>query len=221
MALSDGAKDNAPPPNLIKRPEYSGKGVLVDAGGFVDKLRFFDLLYSAIKATDARAFGDHVSLKDALAVLQRLCRSATFDKSAKIILIGNGGSSAIASHIATDFSKNGGLRTIAFNDAPTLTCLGNDYGISEIFAKQLEFYAFPKDLVIIVSSSGKSPNIVRAAEQAFTMGLDLVTLSGMNPDNVLRRKGMLNFFVPAKDYGLVEIAHLALLHSIVSVKGDL
>jgi D-sedoheptulose 7-phosphate isomerase len=218
MSVLNGAKDAEPPPNLANGHDYQGRGAFVDDGGIGEYLGFFLLLYNAVKSTNARAMGERIELTDGIERLSELCRTATFDKPSKIILIGNGGSSAIASHIATDYSKNGGMRTIAFNDAPTLTCLGNDFGIDEIFAKQLQFYAFPGDTVIIVSSSGKSGNILRAAEQAFTMGLNLVTLSGMNPDNALRGKGALSFYVPARDYGLVELAHLALLHSIVSTQ---
>ncbi|MCR4297493.1 MAG: SIS domain-containing protein [Gallionella sp.] len=214
MALSE----NAPPMNPIVKSEYMGKGVMIDDGGIGSALMFFLLLYNAAKATNVREYGETVDLAEGLRILRKLCLNATFEKPNKVILIGNGGSSAIASHMAADYSKNGGIRAIAFNDAPTLTCLGNDFGIDEIFAKQLEFYAHQGDVVIIVSSSGHSGNILRAAEQAFVMGLDLVTFSGMNPDNVLRNKGRLNFYVPAKDYGLVELAHLALLHSIVSVQ---
>ena len=214
MALNE----NSPPPNAVHGTEYQGRGAFVDDGGIGSAQMFFQLLYNAVKATQVRRLGVSATLQEGMFALRGLCERASFDTQRKVILIGNGGSSAIASHIATDYSKNGGMRAIAFNDAPTLTCLGNDFGIDEIFAKQLEYYAHVEDVVIIVSSSGHSGNILRAAEQAFSMGIDLVTFSGMNPDNVLRKKGALNFYVPARDYGLVELAHLALLHSVVSVQ---
>ena len=221
MELSEGAKDAGQDGTAgvaLGAKYYIGNGSMIDDDSILDAERFFSLLHIGLKSTQAR-FGDKkVPLLDGLSELRSLCLKASFDRTNKVILIGNGGSSAIASHIATDYSKNGGIRTIAFNDAPTLTCLGNDFGIEAIFAKQLEFYALPGDVVIIVSSSGHSGNILRAAEQAFSMGLDLVTFSGMNQNNVLRQKGSLSFFVPAKDYGLVELAHLALLHSVVSVR---
>ena len=84
----------------------------------------------------------------------------------KIIFIGNGGSAGIASHLAIDFSKNGGLRALAFNDPSALTCLGNDLGYENVFAKQLEFHARPGDLLIAISSSGTSPNILSAVKEA-------------------------------------------------------
>src|SRR3990167_3773065 len=176
--------ENSPPPNAAHVTEYMGRGAFVDDGGIGSAQVFFQLLHNAVKATQVRRLGDQATLSEGLIVLRGLCARASFDTQRKVIFIGNGGSSAIASHMATDYTKNGGMRTIAFNDAPTLTCLGNDFGIDEIFAKQLEYYAFPGDTVIIVSSSGKSGNILRAAEKAFEMGLDVVTFSGMNPDNV-------------------------------------
>ncbi len=221
MALSEGAKGAGQEGTaglVLGAKYYVGNGSMIDDDTILDAEKFFSLLHIGLKATQARWVDKTVPLLAGLIELRRLCLKASFDGKNKVILIGNGGSSAIASHIATDYSKNGGIRTVAFNDAPILTCLGNDFGIDAIFEKQLEFYALPGDVVIIVSSSGHSGNILRAAEQAFLMGLDLVTFSGMNPNNILREKGILSFFVPAKSYGIVEIAHLALLHSVVSVK---
>lgn len=138
-------------------------------------------------------------------------------KGRRVIFIGNGGSAAISSHMAVDWTKNGGIRSMAFSDAPTMTCLANDLGYANVFAKQLEFYAIPGDLVIITSSSGKSPNVLAAARAANALGLDSVRLTGMDPENKLRQGGRLNFYVPSGDYGLVELTHLAILHSVVSV----
>ena len=135
----------------------------------------------------------------------------------KVIFIGNGGSASICSHMATDWTKNGGIRTVSLPDAPMITCLGNDFGFENVFAKMLSFYAHQGDLVIIISTSGTSPNIRAAAQEANKLGLDSVTFSGMDPDNPLRRNGRLRFYVPSGDYGLVELSHACLLHSIVSV----
>src|ERR1700744_2266039 len=88
------------------------------------------------------------------------------DAGNKVIFIGNGGSAGIASHLAIDFSKNGGMRSLAFNDAAALTCLGNDLGYENVFATQLDFHARPGDLLIAISSSGLSPNILRAVAVA-------------------------------------------------------
>lgn len=208
---------NAPPENKVQSAEYQGRGVFVDETGCSTLDAFSNVLHTAVLKTQVRSHQINLDLNDTIFYLRHKCRE-THKAGRKIIFIGNGGSSAIASHMAVDFSKNGGLRAIAFNDAPTLTALANDYGQESIFSKQIEYYADKGDLIIIVSSSGRSPNILQAAEQTFAQGIDLVTFSGMNADNVLRRKGMLNFWVPATDYGIVELAHLTLLHSIISIQ---
>lgn len=209
---------NDPPINKkLGVSHYWGRGSFVDEGGVCGETMFFNLIHEATLKTECVISGDKKKLYEAIAAIRKLCIDAT-KNNRKCIFIGNGGSSGIASHMAVDWTKNGGIRAIALNDAPTLTCLANDFGYSEVFAKQLEYYAQSGDVVIIVSSSGFSENILRSAEQAFEMGLDLVTLSGMNPENVLRRKGNISLYVPAIDYGVVEISHLSILHSVVSAK---
>ena len=137
----------------------------------------------------------------------------------KIIFIGNGGSAGIASHLAIDFSKNGGLRALAFNDPSALTCLGNDLGYENVFAKQLEFHARPGDVLVAISSSGKSPNIINAVKMARERGCKVVTYSGFSENNDLRRTGDVNFYVRGQDmeYGFVEVAHLALCHAVLDI----
>ena len=130
----------------------------------------------------------------------------------KVIFIGNGGSAAIASHQAVDLWKNGGIRAIAFNDASLLTCVSNDLGYEYVFEKPIEMFADEDDLLIAISSSGRSPNILRAVERAKAKCCNVVTLSGFRPDNPLRSKGQFNFYVASDSYGFVEISHLALCH---------
>lgn len=125
----------------------------------------------------------------------------------KAILAGNGGSAAIASHCAVDFTKNAGIRCVNFNEADLITCFANDYGYERWVEKALEFYADDGDVVILISSSGKSPNIIKAAEFARTKGLKVVTFSGFSSDNPLRRLGRLNFWVDSRAYNIVEMTH--------------
>lgn len=135
----------------------------------------------------------------------------------KVIFIGNGGSNAVASHMAADISKNGGVRAVAFNDLPTITMLGNDYGYENVFSKQLEFYGFGGDVLVAISSSGGSKNILNAAIKAKEKDIRLFTFTGMvrTAQNELKKMGELNFVVPSTDYGIVEIAHLSLIHSVI------
>jgi len=138
----------------------------------------------------------------------------------KIFFIGNGASAAISSHMATDFWKNGGMRAMAFNDGSLLTCMGNDYGYACVFEKPLEMFADSGDLLIAISSSGRSENILRGADAARAKGCGIVTMSGFAPDNPLRGLGDCNFYVPAGAYGPVEIIHQAICHAILDVIMD-
>jgi D-sedoheptulose 7-phosphate isomerase len=158
--------------------------------------------------------GEHVELADAATALMAQAR-ATHAAGNKLIFVGNGGSAAIASHMATDYSKNGGVRALALNDASMLTCLGNDLGYDRVFAKQIELHARRGDLVIAISSSGRSANILNAVDAAAAAGCTIVTLSGFTPDNPLRRKGERNFYVASDRYGFVEIGHLTICHAVL------
>src|SRR5262249_4054052 len=106
----------------------------------------------------------------------------THDAGNTILFIGNGGSAGIPSHLAIDCSKNGSLRSLAFNDPSALTCLGNDLGYQNVFAKQLEFHARAGDLLMAISSSGRSPNILAAVEMARQRQVGVVTFSGFDED---------------------------------------
>lgn len=133
----------------------------------------------------------------------------------KVIFIGNGGSAAIASHQAVDYWKNGGIRAMAFNDSSLLTCIGNDFGYSHVFEKPVEVFADVGDVLVAISSSGRSENILRGAKAGLARGCALITMSGFKPDNPLRTMGAVNFYASSLSYGYVEIAHLALCHCII------
>ncbi len=132
-----------------------------------------------------------------------------------ICFIGNGGSAGIAVHMTADFLKNGKMRTHSMFDPATITCLANDYGYEYVFSKQLEIVANPGDLLVAISSSGNSPNIINAAETAKKMGCQVITFTGFKPDNKLRRMGDINVYVPCMEYGIVESIHNMILQQIV------
>lgn len=171
---------------------------------------------SKIEVQDGSSETKSMELDVALAETRKLMRAA-HAKGKKVIFVGNGGSGAIASHMAIDYSKNAGIRSMAFNDHPTLTCLANDFGYDNVFAKQIEYYGQKGDVLVIISTSGRSPNILNAGAEGRNVGCQVITLSGMRPDNNLRLAGCINFYVPSNEYGVVEISHLILLHSIASV----
>ena len=142
---------------------------------------------------------------------------ATHAGGCKLMFVGNGGSAGICSHLAIDFSKNGSLRAMAFNDPSALTCLGNDLGYENVFAKQIEFHGRAGDLLVAISSSGRSPNILNAVKAARAANCKIITFSGFTEDNELRSGGDVNFFVRSKEYGFVEVAHLALCHAVLDI----
>lgn len=136
----------------------------------------------------------------------------------KIMMVGNGGSAGIASHQAVDYWKNGGVRATAFNDSSLITCISNDFSYSEVFSKPIEMFADKGDIVFCISSSGSSKNILNAVEQAKKSGCSVITFSGFNQDNPLRKLGDLNFYLPSNSYGYVEILHLFVIHCILDAK---
>lgn len=142
---------------------------------------------------------------------------AAHDRGNKLMYIGNGGSAAVASHMAIDYSNNGGMRALCFNDAAALTCLANDYGYPEVFSRQVVLHARPGDILVAISSSGQSHNILNAVEAARAAKCNVWTLSGFAADNPLRAAGDTNFYVSSSEYGFVEISHLALCHCILDL----
>jgi D-sedoheptulose 7-phosphate isomerase len=141
----------------------------------------------------------------------------------KVILVGNGGSAAMASHVAVDLTKAAGIRAVTFNEADLLTCFANDYGYPLWVDKALEAYSDPGDAVVLISSSGRSPNILNGAAAARRCELHVVTFSGFDADNPLRSLGELNFWVNSRSYNAVEMAHhvwlVAAVDRLASGKG--
>ncbi|MBI5100340.1 MAG: SIS domain-containing protein [Nitrospirae bacterium] len=136
-------------------------------------------------------------------------------KGHKLMFIGNGGSAAISSHMSVDFWKNGGMRAVAFNDSSLLTCLGNDYGYRHVFEKPVEMFADGGDILIAISSSGRSENILLGVAAARKKGCAVITLSGFDRDNPLSSMGDINFYVPSSAYGPVEVLHHSICHCIL------
>jgi len=134
------------------------------------------------------------------------------DKECSIYLIGNGASASMASHFAADLAKNAHLHTEVFTDISLITAISNDVGYEWVFAEPLQHRAKKGDMLVAISSSGASRNILSATEVAQEIGLKIVTLSAMSPKNPLRTSGHLNIYVPAETYGYAETCHAAILH---------
>jgi len=129
-----------------------------------------------------------------------------------VYMIGNGASASMASHFAADLAKNGRVHTQTFFDLALITAISNDIAYEQVFAEPLRRRGEGGDMLVAISSSGKSPNILAAASVAADLGMTIVTLTGKDPTNPLRRCGGLNLYVPAQTYGMAETAHAAALH---------
>ena len=143
---------------------------------------------------------------------------ATHAQGKKVIIAGNGGSAAIASHCAVDFTKNAGVRCVNFNEADLITCLSNDYGYEQWMAKAVECYGDAGDVLIAISSSGQSKNVLNACKAARrTNFVSVVTFSGFDRANPLRQLGDENFWVDSRAYNLVELTHQFWLLALVDL----
>ena len=125
----------------------------------------------------------------------------------KMMFAGNGASASMASHFALDFTKQAGIRAISFNDAPLLTAYANDYGYEHWVARAVEHHGRERDVAVLISSSGRSPNMVNAAETCRDRGVDVVTFTGFAPDNPLKSLGDINFWAESEAYNVVESTH--------------
>ncbi len=134
------------------------------------------------------------------------------EEGRKIMIIGNGGSAAIATHMHNDLCNSVGIQAMTFNDSSQLTALANDHGYDQVFERPIELWAKPGDLLIAISSSGKSENILKGVQAAKKKGCDVVTLSGFRSDNPLRQLGQVNFYIASQSYGEVEVSHVSLTH---------
>ena len=136
----------------------------------------------------------------------------------KVIVVGNGGSAAIASHISVDLTKNAGIRSINFNEADLITCFANDFGFENWVAKAVEFYGDEGDVLVAISSSGRSENILNGVKAARAKRFSsLITLSGFEPDNPLRQLGDINLWIDSKSYNFVETVHQLWLLLVVDL----
>ena len=132
----------------------------------------------------------------------------------KVIIIGNGGSASIATHLAIDLWKNSGIRAITYSDSSLITCISNDFGYEHVFETPIEMFSDKGDILIAISSSGMSKNIINGVTAAKKNGCRIITMSGFKENNSLRLKGEINFYVPSKNYGYVELSHSILCHYI-------
>ena len=164
-------------------------------------------LFAALEIRDStgKSLAIDEGAKEATAMMIKLRQN-----SRKAIVIGNGGSAAIASHTQNDFCKAAGIQSLVFTEQPLLTALSNDDGYETAYESLVRLWVEPGDMMLAISSSGRSENILRAVRAARSLGSCVMTMSGFAADNPLRSLGDINFYVPSDSYGYVEIIHAAL-----------
>lgn len=176
----------------------------------------FSELKSAIDSCSYLTQGSFLSESEALILFHEVLLK-TRSQGGIVYVIGNGGSAGIASHFSNDLMKALQIPSQTLYDSNLMTCLSNDIGYENVFSYQLERLAKPKDLLIAISSSGRSPNILKAVQVCSSRDIPIITLSGFEKSNPLSTLGHLNIWVDREDYGIVECAHFFLLHAVVDL----
>ena len=138
---------------------------------------------------------------------------AVQEKGGMIFFCGNGASATMAEHMSHDWFQNAGVNTYTCSETSHITAISNDVSYADVSAYRIERVLTEKDILVTISSSGNSPNVIRAIEEARKKGAFIITVSGKDGGNQSRKLGDLNFYVPLDTYGLVESAHAVLLHS--------
>lgn len=160
---------------------------------------------------------NEINYPDAIAKVALLIKELEKEKK-HIYFAGNGGSAGISSHLALDFWKNANVKASALNDSSQLTALGNDIGYDQVFSKPIEMFSEKGDVIIAISSSGSSQNIINAANKGKEKGCFVITLSGFDADNELKKIGDMNFYVDSFSYGMVEVFHTLIIHQLLDYK---
>jgi|TARA_B100000780_G_C21057557_1_gene424953 D-sedoheptulose 7-phosphate isomerase len=143
-------------------------------------------------------------------------------KKKKILIFGNGAGQSIANHFSVDLTKNANIRCMSFSEGNHLTCYSNDYSFEMWIIKTIEKYYDNGDLVILISASGKSKNILDTVKFCNKNKIEYITLSGFGKNTPLNRNSKKNIFVNSKSFNIIEITHLYILIQIVDlIKGKL
>lgn len=157
------------------------------------------------------------SRDDSSLLILRNAISSINKSKGKLIFVGNGASASLASHAATDFTKQAKIPSIAFNDHNLITALSNDYGYKNWVKKALEFYANPLDMIIFISVSGESINLLNGLDYAIDRSICTASLTGSSSLNSLKSKSNYSLWVNSKAYNIVESIHTIWITLIIDL----
>lgn len=142
----------------------------------------------------------------------------TNSKGKKTMIFGNGGSAAISSHFSVDLTKNARIKCTNYNESDLITCFANDFGYERWVEKTINFYGDEGDSLILISAGGNSPNMINGAKEARKKKINqIITFTGNDKDNKLKKLGDINFWVDSKAYNHIENVHQILLLSLVDL----
>ena len=167
-------------------------------------IKYYDDIVKCIQELD----------KNKINLIYRLIKD-TSKKGGTTYIAGNGGSASTASHMSTDLTKNAKIKSMSFNDVNLITCFANDYGYENWLKAAIRYYTKTNDLVVLLSVSGESKNLINAASFCKKKKIKLITITGATKNNSLSKKGTINYWINSKAYNIVETVQMAILASIV------
>lgn len=177
-------------------------------------MSYFKEVHEGLKKTRVTDFdGNELSFDDGIELWASAARRVQAETGGLIFFCGNGASCSMAEHMSHDWFQNAVVNTQTCSETSHITAISNDISYEDVFAYRIERILSDKDILVTISSSGNSPNILKAIEAARKRETYIITLSGKKEDNKSGKMGDLNFYVPLDTYGLVESAHAVLLHT--------
>lgn len=165
--------------------------------------------------------GEELEISDGLKLWAKKAKDIKNNTKGLMFFCGNGASATMAEHMSHDWFQNGLVNTYTVSETSHLTAISNDVSYEDVFAYRINRICSERDMLVTISSSGNSPNVVKAITTAKEKGTYVVTVSGKSPDNKSRVNGDLNFYVPLQTYGMVESAHAVLIHAALDCYLDM
>lgn len=176
------------------------------------ELKYFEYIKRGLEDTFCHAENKPVDITGFFDDLILLINEAK-SKKGRIFFIGNGASASFANHMALDWSKNGGVYATSLSDSALLTALSNDFSYEDAFVEFLRIENINgNDVVVTISSSGNSPNVINVLKYCNENNIKTVGFSGLKPDNKTRELSNYSLYVPRRTYGFVECIHQVFLH---------
>lgn len=176
-----------------------------------------DISVALMNATVTDKQGKILDMDEALERWADKAEEIRSKKKGLLFFCGNGASATMAEHMSHDWFQNAKINTYTVSETAHLTAISNDLSYEDVFSYRIERICSDKDMLITVSSSGNSPNVIKAITTAQKKGSYIITISGKSRDNLSRQSGDLNFYIPLETYGMVESAHAVLLHAALDL----